>query len=157
MTKQQLQRLTKNSSTSNTWDQCWQFQFWCLCVSMQWQQRWSGVCLGHQPEWLVWYPAAAKHLWTVPPITRCSVPLISPNLILNAEKKTLLLIRGRVQFSFGVIVFNRCPRSPWVRLLLSRTRCKTFSWHLVAPCDSNSQNLPLRKRKTSEPKNIFNN
>ena len=35
--------------------------------------------------------------------------------------------------SFNVIVFNRCPRSPWVRVLVSRTCCITFA---MAPCDT---------------------
>ena len=34
---------------------------------------------------------------------------------------------------FYVIVFNRCPRSPWERLLLSRIQSKTF---LTAPYDT---------------------
>ena len=35
-------------------------------------------------------------------------------------------MRGKAWSSFGVIVFNRCPRSPWVRLLLSRTQRRAF-------------------------------
>ena len=33
--------------------------------------------------------------------------------------------------SFDVIVFNGCPRSPWIRLLFSRTGHRTFKWHIV--------------------------
>ena len=52
-----------------------------------------------------------------------------PNsLILDAERKLFrLMIQKRAWSSFDVIVFNRYPRSPCIRLLLSRT----FRWHLL--------------------------
>ena len=42
------------------------------------------------------------------------------------EKIFHLLIRIKARSSFDVIVFNRYPCSPWVRVLLSRTQRKTF-------------------------------
>ena len=51
----------------------------------------------------------------------------SSSLFWTAERKLFRLkMRRRARYSFDVIVFNRCPRSPWVRLLLSRTQRRTF-------------------------------
>ena len=50
---------------------------------------------------------------------------------------------------FYVIVFNRCPRSPWVRLLLSQTRHRTFE---MAPCDT-SLILDISHWKSPRPEN----
>ena len=59
--------------------------------------------------------------------------LTSPTPFLNAGRKLFrLMIRIRARSSLDVIVFNRCPRSPCVRLMLPRTRCKTVDctpWH----------------------------
>ena len=43
-----------------------------------------------------------------------------------------LLMQRRARSSIDVIVFNRCSRSPWARLLLSQTRCMIFRCHFVA-------------------------
>ena len=43
------------------------------------------------------------------------------------------MIRRKARSSLDVDVFNRCPRSSWVRLLVSRTRHRTFE---MPPCDS---------------------
>ena len=57
-----------------------------------------------------------------------------PTLSLDAERKCcLLMIRRRVRSFPWVVVFNRWWRSPYVRLLLSRTRRRTFE---MASCDT---------------------
>ena len=62
------------------------------------------------------------------------VRLINSIQILDAERKLFHLMKRRsAQSSFDVIIFNRCPRSPWIRLLLSGTWHATF---LIAPCDT---------------------
>ena len=56
--------------------------------------------------------------------------------------------------SFDMIVFNRCPRSPWIRLVLSQTPQDFWDgtlWHSL-----NSRYIPLRKAKPWELNNIFN-
>ena len=51
----------------------------------------------------------------------------APSWFWTTERKLFPLeMRTRTWPSFDVIVFNRCPRSPWVRLLLSRTQRRTF-------------------------------
>ena len=52
---------------------------------------------------------------------------------LDVERNLLpCMIRRRVLSSFGGVVSNRCPISPLLRLLLSRTQHRTFE---MAPCD----------------------
>ena len=51
----------------------------------------------------------------------------APSWFWRAERKLYhLKMHRRAWSSFDVIVFNRCPSSPWVRPLLSRTQRKTF-------------------------------
>ena len=70
---------------------------------------------------------ALKHLWAVQTKAHRPVRLIDLTLILNAERKLFrLMIWKKARSSFDVIVFNWCPRNLWVRMLLSRTRCKIF-------------------------------
>ena len=58
---------------------------------------------------------------------RHGAQLISSIFILEAERKLVcFMIQGRERSSFDVIVGNKCPRSPWVRLLRLRTRHRTF-------------------------------
>ena len=120
-------------------------------VGRRWRR--SRVSLRHQAGCLERYPAATKHLWTIQTKTQAPVRLISSTLILNAERKLFCVrIQRRERFSFDMVVFNRCPRSPWVRMLFSRTRCRTFA---MAPCDS--LHLPLRTPQTWQLNNIVNN
>ena len=73
-----------------------------------------------------WYPVATKYPWTVQTKTGRLVCLVSSTLILDAEKRFHLMMRRRVRPFFYVIVFNRCPCSPWGRLLLSQIRQRTY-------------------------------
>ena len=43
------------------------------------------------------------------------------------------MIRRKARSSLDVDVFSQCPRSPWVRLLVSRPLHRTFQ---MAPCDT---------------------
>ena len=64
--------------------------------------------------------------------TRRPICLMSSTLILDAERNlSPLMIQRRARSSFDVIVFNQCPRSPQVRLLISRIRYRTLRWHRV--------------------------
>ena len=50
----------------------------------------------------------------------------------GGQKKHIpFTIRKRAESSFDVITFSRCPCSSWVAMLLSRTWCGIFRWHLV--------------------------
>ena len=78
------------------------------------------------------YAAVAKHIWTVQTKTWLPIHLISSTMVLDAERKLFHLIKWKMACSsFDVIVFNRCPCSSWIRLLLSQTWRKTFWWYLV--------------------------
>ena len=79
-------------------------------------RRLSGVSIGYRFGCFEWYPAATKRLWTALTKTRPPVCLISSILTLDAEKGN---------------IFNRCSSTPWVWLLLSQTRHRTFRWHLI--------------------------
>ena len=116
--------------TNSTRYRCWWFQSWCLCANMLGRRRWSGVSLGHRPGCLERCSAATKHLWTVRIKTQRRVHMISTTLVLDAEIKLIMLLIWRMARSF-LSVFNTCPRSPWVRMLLWQTRRMTFIWHLV--------------------------
>ena len=93
-----------------------------------------GICL--EP-----YLAAIKRLWTLQR-ERNSVRFVwsAPSGCRTLrEPSTPTLhsttphpqIQTRALPSFDMIVANRCPRSPWVRLLVSRTRRRTLRWRLV--------------------------
>ena len=122
--QQSTNLLTIDSLVNRTWDQCWYFQFWCLCANVPRQQRWSWVDLGHRSGCLERYPAATNYLWTMLSKTWRTVRLISSTLILRYNVR--LPIRRRIWSSFDIIVFNRCPCDQLVRLLLSLTRCRNF-------------------------------
>ena len=88
---------------------------------------WSEVSLGLRSWCLERYAAGTKRLWTVWTKRRCPVCLISSTLFLDDERTFLRLTTwGRALSSFGVIIFNRCQRSPCAKLLPSRTRRRTF-------------------------------
>ena len=73
------------------------------------------------------------------------------------ETRSPLMIQKRARYPFDVVALNRCLRSSWVRLLVSRTRQRTFE---MAPCDtldSNSRHLPMIKSLTWERNNNCNN
>ena len=65
-----------------------------------------GTCRKRQGTQFVW--PASPWLWTT------ERKLFCPKMCRRARS------------SFDVIIFNRCPRSPWVRLLLSRTQHRAF-------------------------------
>ena len=79
----------------------------------------------------------------------CSVRMMSSTLMLYIETKLVdLMIRRRAWSSFDIIVFNRCPCSPWVRLLnIALGFLGGTVWH-------SSFYLHLHLRKIWEP-NIF--
>ena len=94
----------------------------------------SGINLEPPPTYLERYPADTKHLWAARTETQRPIRLISPTLIPDTGRNLFpLLMRRRVRSSSDVIEFNRCPRIPWVRLLVSRIRHRTFE---MAPCDN---------------------
>ena len=99
----------------------------CQHMRWRWRRRWWGVSLRHPSGCLERYRDAAKHVCTVWTKSRYQVRLTSSTLILNTERKLChLVIRRRTPASFAVAVFNKWPRSPWVRLLFPRTWRKTF-------------------------------
>ena len=56
------------------------------------------------------------------------IRLTSPTLILDAVGNQFpFLTRRRAWSSFDMVVFNRCPRSPLVGALVSRTQHRTFA------------------------------
>ena len=90
---------------------------------------WSGHSLGHRCGYIERYAAVAKHIWTVQTKTRLPIHLISSTMVLDAERKLFHLMKWKMACSsFDVIVFNRCPCSSLIRLLLSQTWRKTFWW-----------------------------
>ena len=123
-----------DSTANSTRYQCWWFQFWGLCTNMR-RRRWcTGVSLGHRSGFLERYTATTKHLWTVQTKTSRPVCLISATLITDVARKLVRLMIWRMTpFSFGVIVFNKCSHSPWIRLPRSRKRCMILE---MAPCDT---------------------
>ena len=103
-----------------------------VCQHARWRRRWSGVSLGHRSGCLEQYPAATKRPWTMQTKTMCPLRLISSTLIMDAERTIFhLIIRRGARPSFDMFIFNRCPCSPWVRLLLSRVGL--FRCRLVTP------------------------
>ena len=139
--------------TNSTRYRCWWFQSRCLCANMlRW--RWSGVSLGHRSGCLERCSAVTKHLWTVWIKTQRRVHLISTTLVLDAEIKLIMLLIWRMARFFCPSSIHAHVAPGWecfsdkhgVWLLYDTLWHSSISWH-----------LPLRKTKTWEPNNIFNN
>ena len=130
----QWQRWTLDSTRNIAWDQCWWFQYSGLSANKQRWQPSSGVSLEHRFRCIAWYLASAICSRTVQIKTGVPVCIISSTLILDSERKLLDVMIWKMSHSvFDVIVFNRSPHSPWVRLPLSRKWHRSF---LMAHCDT---------------------
>ena len=84
------------------------------------------VSLEHQSGCLERYPAATKRPWTILTTTGRPVRLIISPWFWKLTENSRLRIRRKARSYFCVFIFSRYPRSPWIRLLLSRTRRRTL-------------------------------
>ena len=81
-------------------------------------------------EYLERHPAATKSLWAIRKNTRRPIRLKGYTVILDATACSPSWY-GEGHSLLDVTVFNRYLCSPWVRLLVWRTWCRTFK---MAPC-----------------------
>ena len=93
------------------------------------------------------YPANTECSWTMQTKIQRLIRLI--NSAMDAEKNLFpFMIQWWTRSSFHVVVF-RCPRKPWVRLLVSRSWRRIF---YMSPCDT-SVILDSFLRKSPRPEN----
>ena len=97
------------------------------------QRASASAIIKSQSEASVWVSSAISS-WYWTSLDRRPIRLIRSTLILDAKRNTFpFIIRRKARSSLDVDVLNRCPRSPWVRLLISWTLHRTFE---MAPCDT---------------------
>ena len=128
----------------------------CDWMSTVWAYRKQGtktgleVSLGHMFGCLERCSAATNRLWTPQTKIRHRVRLIRSTINMDAERNLFpLMIQRRAQSYFDVVIYNGCPCSPWVRLLASRKRHRTFE---MATCDTPSI-LGISLWETPRPEN----
>ena len=115
------------------WDQWWSFQFWGMSANMRRRQQWW---------WESVWSIGRDVLSDIQPLLNflgscgkrqdAQFAQSAPPLFWTAKGNFFhLVMRRRACSYFDVIVINRCPRNPCVRLLLSRTQHRIFRWHPV--------------------------
>ena len=114
----------------------------CLCANMQWRWRWSGVSLRYLSGCLEWFPAV---FWPCGQKHSFQFDMSAPPCSQTPRETCLPVITRRTAWSsLGAIVFNRCPCSPRVKLLVSWSWRRTLRWYLKSTIQQRWISKPIR-------------